>query len=61
MAIVNKLRQKQCIFDVESNLRDLKIVAVVDRWSLFTCNLCDESSEWDHKMMVAVEKCEENI
>ncbi len=33
---------------------DQKIVAVVDRWSLFRGHLCNKSSKWDLKMeMVA--------
>ncbi len=33
-----------------------KIVAVVDRWSLFRGYLCIESSKWDHKMVVVRER-----
>jgi hypothetical protein len=32
--------------------RDPKIVAVVEKWSLFRCHLCNKSSKWDHKMAV---------
>ena len=31
-----------------------KIVAVVDRWSLFRGYLCYESSKWDLKIVVVV-------
>ncbi len=31
---------------------DKKIVAVVDRWSLFRSNLCNKDSKWDLKMVV---------
>ena len=36
--------------------RDPKIVAVVDRWSLFRGHLCNKSSEWDLKMVVVVDR-----
>ncbi len=35
---------------------DTKIVAVVDRWSLFTGHLCNKIFKWDLKMMVVVDK-----
>jgi len=35
---------------------DPKIVAVVDRWSLFIGNLCSKSPKWDHKMVVAIRR-----
>jgi hypothetical protein len=31
---------------------DPKIVAVVDRWSLFRGHLCNKSPKWDLKMVV---------
>ncbi len=35
---------------------DPKIVAVVDRWSLFRGHLCNKSAKWDLKMVVVVDK-----
>ena len=32
--------------------RDHKIVAVVDRWSLFRSHLCYKNSKWDPKKVV---------
>ncbi len=34
---------------------DPKIVAVVDRWSLFRGHLCNKGSKWDLKMMVVID------
>ncbi len=36
--------------------RDPKIVAVVDRWSLFGCHLCNKRSNWDLKIVVVVDR-----
>ncbi len=35
---------------------DPKIVAVVDRWSLFRGNLCNESPNWDLKIVVVIDR-----
>jgi hypothetical protein len=34
---------------------DPKIVAVVDRWSLFRGHLGNESSKWEHKIVVVID------
>ena len=34
--------------------REPKIVAVVFRWSLFKCLLCNTNSKWDQKMVVVI-------
>jgi hypothetical protein len=34
--------------------QDPKIVAVVDKWLLFSGHICNKSSTWDHKVMVTV-------
>ncbi len=36
--------------------RDSKIVAVVDRWSLFGGHLCKKRSNWDLKIMAVVDR-----
>ncbi len=36
--------------------RDPKIVAVLDRWLLFRGHSCNKSSEWDHKMVVVIDR-----
>jgi hypothetical protein len=33
-----------------------KIVAVVDRWSLFIGHICDKSLNWDLKLMVVLNR-----
>ena len=35
---------------------DPKIMAVVDKWSLFKGHLCYKSSKWDPKMMVVEDR-----
>ncbi len=37
-------------------LKGHKIVAVVDRWSLFRGHLCYGNSKWDHKIVVVVDR-----
>ncbi len=39
-------------FKIQSNPWDLKIVVVVDRWSLFRGHFYSNSSNWDLKMLV---------
>ncbi len=36
--------------------RDPKIVAVVDRWSLFRGHLCYKTSNWDLKIVAVVDR-----
>jgi len=36
--------------------RDPKIVAVVDRWSLFRGHLCSKSLKWDLKIVVVIDR-----
>ncbi len=48
-----------CKYTLQSNLtttanKTQKMMAVVDRWSILSCNLCNKSFKWDLKMVVVV-------
>ncbi len=52
--LTRKLNTVKPVYDDQP--RDSKIVAVVDRWSLFRGHLCNKSSECDYKMVVDIRR-----